>query len=227
MRPLFCLLPFVFAAEIVFSQTDSAVLLKDAEKKLQDLKAVVSSVLTDKAYMSIHPMTTFREMIKNHASTGVLTITPEDESGKKIKVIATVRDKSGHPIADALVYLYQTDSRGWYAADAPHVLMNEGDFRHARLFGYVKTDKNGRIELHTIKPSGYPKSDLPAHIHVHVMAEGYQPYGTEFLFQDDERLKGEILNRAIVDGGMIAKPEAAKSPFQQKFTYTITIKSNN
>jgi hypothetical protein len=59
------------------------------------------------------------------------------------------------------------------------------------------------------------------------MAEGYQPYVTEFLFQDDERLKGEILNRAIVDGGMIAKPEAAESPFQQKFTYTITIKSNN
>jgi len=95
--------------------------------------------------------------------------------------------------------------------------------RHARLFGYAKTDKNGKMELHTIKPAGYPKSDLPAHIHVHVTAEGYRPYGTEFLFQDDERLKGEILNRAVIDGGMIGVPELAESPFNQEFSYEIKL----
>ena len=134
-----------------------------------------------------------------------------------------ITNKEGQPVSNALVYLYQTDSRGWYAADAPHVLMNEGDFRHARLFGYAKTDRNGKLELHTVKPSGYPQSDLPAHIHVHVTAEGYRPYATEFLFKDDERLKGEILNRAIVDGGMIGIPESAESPFTQKFSYEIRL----
>ena len=74
--------------------------------------------------------------------------------------------------------------------EAPHVLKYEGDMRYARLFGYVKTNKNGRFELHTVKPSGYPKSDLPSHIHVHVTAAGYSSYVTEFLFDDDERLKG-------------------------------------
>jgi protocatechuate 3,4-dioxygenase beta subunit len=143
---------------------------------------------------------------------------------KKIKIVATVKDKDGKPVSNATVYLYQTDYRGWYAADAPHVLMNEGDFRHARLFGYVKTDKQGKIELHTVKPAGYPQSDLPAHIHVHVTAAGYRDFGTEFLFQDDERLKGEILNRAIIDGGMIAKPETAESPFVQKFSYEIKLR---
>ena len=37
-----------------------------------------------------------------------------------------------------------------------------------------------------MKPGGYPKSDLPAHIHVHVSANGYRSFGTEFLFDDDE-----------------------------------------
>ena len=87
----------------------------------------------------------------------------------------------------------------------------------------MKTDKNGMFELHTIKPSGYPKSDLPAHIHIHVTAEGYQSYGTEFLFDDDERLVGVIRENAIRDRFMIAKPEATEKPFQQKFSYIITL----
>jgi protocatechuate 3,4-dioxygenase beta subunit len=209
------------------SQNDSSILLKDAEARLQNHTADVSSILTNKTFATLHPLASFRAMVQKNASANVLTIAPDDEPGRKIKVVAIVKNKDGQPVADALVYLYQTDSRGWYAADAPHVLMNEGDFRHSRLFGYVKTDKNGMIELHTVKPSGYPQSDLPAHIHVHVMAKGFRAYGTEFLFQDDERLKGEILNRAIIDGGMIAKPEKAEAPFQQKFNYVMTIKNVN
>ena len=208
---------------IAMSQADSSTLLKQAELKLQNNGPTASSILTDKVYASLHPLTSFREMIRKHAKADVLSIATDNEPGKKIKVVATVKNKDGQPVPNALIYLYQTDSRGWYAADAPHVLMNEGDFRHARLFGYLKTDKNGKFELYTVKPSGYPQSDLPAHIHVQVTAEGYYPYGTEFLFQDDERLKGEILNRAIVDGGMIAKPEPAETPFVQKFSYGIKL----
>ena len=113
--------------------------------------------------------------------------------------------------------------RGWYAADVPHVLMNEGDMRHARLFGYIKTDKDGKFELHTIKPSGYPQSDLPAHIHVHVDTDGYQSFITEFLFDDDERLVGKIRENSIRNNFMISKPEKTESPYAQKFSYSITL----
>jgi protocatechuate 3,4-dioxygenase beta subunit len=116
---------------------------------------------------------------------------------KKIKVTGAVKNEQGNPISGAQVYLYQTDSRGWYAADAPHVLMNEGDMRHARLFGYLVTDAKGQFELHTVKPSGYPQSDLPAHIHVHVSKQGYSNYVTEFLFDDDVRLVGTIRENSI------------------------------
>jgi protocatechuate 3,4-dioxygenase beta subunit len=222
MKLFFSLVQLFLVAGAAMSQADSSLLLKQATIRLQN-HTDVSPILTDKAYATLHPLTSFREMIQKNASSNVLAITTTDEPGKKIKVVATVKDKDGQPIANALVYLYQTDARGWYAADAPHVLMNEGDLRYARLFGYAKTDKNGKIELHTVKPAGYPKSDLPAHIHVHVTADGYRPYGTEFLFQDDERLKGEILNRAVIDGGMIAVPELVEPPFNQQFSYEIKL----
>ena len=173
--------------------------------------------------MPVHPETRFRELINKYSSDKVLTITTDDEPGKKIKVLCTVKNEAGQAMADALVYLYQTDSRGWYAADAPHVQLNEGDMRHARLFGYVKTNKQGQFELHTVKPSGYPQSDLPAHIHVHVTATGYHSYVNEFLFDDDERLVGNIRANAQRNNFMISKPEKATAPFQQQFTYTITL----
>jgi len=207
----------------LFAQQDS--LLPDVTAKLK-AGHDVSSILTDKKYDRLHPETAFRELIKNYSSTAVLSITTDTIPGKKIKVFGWVKNKEGKPIAGALVYLYHTDARGWYAADAPHVLQYEGDIRHARLFGYVKTDKDGKFELHTIKPSGYPKSDLPAHIHVHVSANGYSSYGTEFLFDDDTRLVGKIREDAIRNSFMIAKPEKSIAPFEQQFSYTMILEKD-
>jgi|SRR5678809_730884 protocatechuate 3,4-dioxygenase beta subunit len=96
-------------------------------------------------------------------------------------------------------------------------------YAHARLFGYVKTNKDGKFELHTIKPSGYPQSDPPAHIHVHIDANGYRSIVTEFLFDDDDRLVSKIRENSIRNNFMISKPEKTESPFAQKFSYSITL----
>ena len=79
------------------------------------------------------------------------------------------------------------------------------------------------FELHTIKPSGYPQSDLPAHIHVHVTADGYRDFVNEFLFDDDERLVGNIRDNSVRNQFIIAKPAKADKPFEQKFSYTIIL----
>jgi protocatechuate 3,4-dioxygenase beta subunit len=205
------------------AQPGDSSLLKEVTTKLQNESASVSVILSDKKYLSIHPLTDFRELIKANSSADIITIASPDEPGKKIRVLGTVTDKEGKPVINALVYLYQTDYRGWYAADAPHVIANEGDMRHARLFGYVKTDANGKFELHTVKPHGYPNSDLPAHIHMHVDMAGYKPYVTEFLFDDDERLAGKIRERAVQESFLIAKPEKATAPFDQLFSYSILL----
>ena len=217
------LLLCVALASSLFGQQNKEVLIKEAEEKLKNNNATISQILTDKKYDAVHPETSFREIIEKYCKAETISIATDTIPGKKIKVIGTVKDKEDKPVAGALVYLYHTDSRGWYAADAPHVSMNEGDMRHARLFGYVKTDKNGMFELHTIKPSGYPKSDLPAHIQVHVSANGYQSFVTEFLFDDDERLVGKIRENSIRNDFMISKPEKTESPFAQKFSYSVTL----
>ena len=205
------------------AQNDSTATIKEVEAKLKNGSASVSGILSDKKYLALHPATAFRDLIKKYCTDDILVITCADEPGKKIKVLCTVKGEDGLPVPDALVYLYQTDARGWYAADAPHVGGNEGDIRHARLFGYVKTNKNGQFELHTTKPSGYPRSDLPAHIHIHFEAAGYRSYGTEFLFDDDDRLVGDIRVQSIQNKFLIAKPEKTTAPFQQQFSYTVTM----
>lgn len=221
------LLPCLFVIMITQSscaQKDSAASIKDAAALLKNGSATVSGLLSDKKYLSLHPDTDFRELIKEYCTVGALTIATDDEPGRKIKVLVTVKGTDSLPVANVLVYLYQTDSRGWYAAGSPHVGGNEGDMRHARLFGYVKTNTNGQFELHTIKPSGYPRSDLPAHIHIHFEAVGYQPYVTELLFDDDERLVGNIRTQAVQSKFFISKPEKTNAPFQQQFSYTIILK---
>ena len=217
--PVTCI--FLCTTLFLNAQPDSLSLLNEVTTKLENKSATVSFILTDKKYLSIHPATAFRELIKTYSTADVLKITTAGEPGKKIRVLGSVTDDDGNPVANALVYLYQTDYRGWYAADAPHVLTNEGDMRHARLFGYVKTDARGKFELFTVKPSGYPRSDLPAHIHVHIIATGYKAYGTEFLFDDDERLVGKIRDQAVQNRFLISKPEKAMAPFEQQFSYIL------
>ena len=185
MKLLLAIILFFCSSYIVSAQTDSLALISEVKTKLQNKSASVSDILSDKKYLSIHPATSFRELIKTNSDAAILKIATPDEPGKKIRVLGIVSDKDGKPVAGALVYMYQTDAKGWYAANAPHVLLNEGDTRHARLFGYVKTDNKGKFELHTVKPSGYPQSDLPAHIHVHVSATGFNGFVNEFLFDDD------------------------------------------
>ena len=210
-------------SNVPFCQLDKETLLKEVEEKLKTNRTTISQILTDKKYDALHPETSFREIMEKYCKAETISIATDTIPGKKIKVVGAVKDTDGKPVAGALAYLYHTDSRGWYAADAPHVLMNEGDFRHARLFGYVKTDKSGQFELHTIKPTGYPKSDLPAHIHVHVSANGHRSYGTEFLFDDDERVVGNIRESSIRNNFLIAKPEKTETPFAQKFSYSMTL----
>jgi protocatechuate 3,4-dioxygenase beta subunit len=213
---------FLFFLITACSQNNET-LIKEVEEKLKTGKSTISQILTDKNYDAVHPETSFRNLIEKYAKGETISIATDTIPGKKIKVIGSIKDQDGKPVANALVYLYHTDSRGWYSANSPHVNMNEGDMRHARLFGYVRTDKDGKFELHTIKPSGYPQSDLPAHIHVHVTAEGYRNFVNEFLFDDDERLVGTIRENSVRNQFIIAKPEKASSPFAQQFSYTIQL----
>jgi len=121
------MLLFIATANVLFSQNNKETLIKEAEEKLKTNEATISQILTDKKYDAVHPETSFRELIKKYCKAEVISIATDTIPGRKIKIIGTIKNTNGKPITDALVYLYHTDARGWYAADTPHVSMNEGD----------------------------------------------------------------------------------------------------
>ena len=218
------LLPILFLFSHCNSQSSADPNLMEKIRESLNNGEKISAILKNPAYQSLHPDTEFRELVRAHADTTVLQITTDTEPGKKIKTIVKVRDEQGRALPNVLVYLYQTDARGWYSAGSPHVGGNDGDMGHARLFGYVRTNSAGQFELHTVKPSGYPQSDLPAHIHIHFSAPGYKSYVTELLFDDDERLVGNIRAQSIRYQFLVAKPEKAEPPLEQLFSYEVMLK---
>jgi len=154
--------------------------LKSGRKTTQD-------VLSDPACETLRPYPDFRAAIADHAPSGKTVLVPRSEPGEALHVAARAVDAQKRPIAGAMVYAYQTNARGWYAAAAPHVSGNSGDYKHARLFAYCRTDADGRFELASVRPAGYPRSDLPAHIHLVIEGAGVERV-TEIRFRDDPRL---------------------------------------
>jgi protocatechuate 3,4-dioxygenase beta subunit len=178
-----------------------------ASKALAAHEKGVSEILTDPALLGAHEFPRFRALIEKHAETGTITLSAKDEPGPRLLVKGRVLDEDGHRVAGALVYAYHTDHKGWYSHRGPHVGGNSGDVKHARLFGYVRTDAEGEFELDTIRPEGYPRSDLPQHIHIHFDAKGFQPLVSEILFDDDPRLTARMRERGLGEGALITVPE--------------------
>lgn len=182
--------------------------IQDLDAQLRTGALSVGQVLTAPQWMPLHSLTAFRDVIKQNARAERIKLTPPGEPGLNITVQGAVADRDGRPLRDALIYVYQTSAKGWYADTAAHILIREGDMGHARLFGYLKTDRDGRFAFETIRPAGYPKSDLPAHIHIALWTAGGQPiHGMpgELLFEEDERLTPERKKQALANGFLVAK----------------------
>ena len=174
-------------------------MLSEIDSKLAKGQTSTSAVLSDPNYMLLHSQTAFRQIIKKHAKSGKVTIITDAEPGKKIIVKGTIKTSNNKTLNDALVYFYHTSDKGWYSDTAAHILMNEGDMEHARLFGYLKTDSKGQFEFETIRPKGYPNSDLPAHIHIMVWKDDQVVAGlpNELQFDDDQWLTPGRRSRSL------------------------------
>jgi protocatechuate 3,4-dioxygenase beta subunit len=187
---------------------DVRALIDRAQTALQAGRTV-SDVLADGTFMPARPWTRFRTLIEKHATADPLTLVPASEPGDLLLVRGTVRDARGRPAARAMIYLYHTSARGWYSATAAHVGGNSGDYNHARLFGYLKTDAAGRYSVRTIRPASYDGTTMPAHIHVTIQAAqgSAQPLVTEILFEDDPHLPPADRDRARQHGVPVCRPQ--------------------
>jgi protocatechuate 3,4-dioxygenase beta subunit len=211
---------FVTLRALVIAQAHDAAIQK-VENELRAKQKSVNEILGDTSLLYLHDQTQFRMVIEKYAQPGVLKIIADSEPGAKISVKGLVTSKTGEGIPNAMIYVYQTSTLGWYSDTAAHILMNQGDRLHARLFGYARSNEDGRFELVTIKPHGYPKSDLPAHIHFEVTAPGRGSAITELLFDDDPRLVGTVRSNALSEGFIVAKNSG--TGVQPIYVYTITL----
>jgi protocatechuate 3,4-dioxygenase beta subunit len=110
------------------------------------------------------------------------------------------------PAADALVYYYHTDVNGRYV-HRPEVSgsmpPNELGQTHGYIRGWVKTDREGRYSIYTVRPGVYPTRDSPAHIHATVREPdtGTEYYIDDFVFDDDKLLTSAVRRKFEYRGG--------------------------
>lgn len=117
----------------------------------------------------------------------ITRIAPAGEPGTALRLTGIVRDRHGQPRAGVIVYAHQTDALGVYPP-LP-TAAGEAAMRHGRLRGWARTDAAGRYTFDTIRPGRYPQSDMPAHIHLYIVAPGCALYYIDDVqFEDDPAL---------------------------------------
>lgn len=221
----FFTLTFILLSCLLIGRDTTAIIAK-IDKELQSKAKTPSQVLTDPGLMYLHSLTPFREVIKKNANSEPITIVAPNEPGDKIVVNGTVTKNSGEPLSNILIYFYQTSDKGWYSDTAVHILSYEGDHRHSRIFGYVKTNAEGKFQIISIRPNGYPKSDLAAHIHIQMWKEdGKLLLGIpgELQFDDDIRMTEQRRQKSASEGFLVAKNKGTKK--EAIYNYIIKAKA--
>jgi protocatechuate 3,4-dioxygenase beta subunit len=113
-------------------------------------------------------------------------IAARNEPGDPMRIQGVARDESGRPVAGIVVYAYHTDAHGIYPRDDR---FSGYAARHGRLRAWALTDAQGRYRFDTIRPGGYPGTDIPQHVHMHVIEPGRCTYYIDDIhFEDDPRL---------------------------------------
>ena len=110
------------------------------------------------------------------------------ENGQKLLVAGTVYKLDGRtPAQNVIIYYWQTDNDGFYS---PKRGMNAKARLHGHIRGWIKTDKNGKYAIYTVRPAPYPNGALPAHIHLSIKEPDvdHEYYPDDINFDDDKLL---------------------------------------
>lgn len=132
--------------------------------------------------------------VPDGVSSRTSLIGPSDKA-EPIVISGTVFKTDGKtPAPDVLIYLYHTDSNGFYGREDEH--------RHGRYRGWMLTDSEGRFEFETIKPAPYPERRFAAHIHMTITtAELKEDWIDSILFEGDGLISAREREMAGKKGG--------------------------
>lgn len=121
-----------------------------------------------------------------------IEIAGRGEPGARLLMRGTVYGEDDKPVPNVKLFLYQTDSEGFYSRPV-------SDPRRARLRGTVWTDALGRYAFETVKPAHYANvaSQPPMHIHVHLEPPRLPDHWVDsYYFDGDPRLQPGVVERA-------------------------------
>ncbi len=105
----------------------------------------------------------------------------EKEPGEKLELYGQIRDEDGRPLPKASVIAYNTDATGLYVPRGSKT-------RTPRIRGVAITDADGWYRFRTVRPGGYPGTDDPQHIHLHIDAAVHRQTMRDVWFEDDPRV---------------------------------------
>lgn len=118
--------------------------------------------------------------------------------GERIRIEGRVLDGDGAPVPDAMVEIWQANSRGRYRhpADRREAPVDEG----FTGFGRSGTDENGAFWFETIKPGAVPSpshgSQAP-HLNLCVFARGLLDHLVTRMYFEDEANDGDEVLRSV------------------------------
>ena len=107
-----------------------------------------------------------------------------------------VLSRSGQPIRNAFVEIWQCDHSGVYLHSADNNNRANQD-KNFQGYGRFVTDSKGRYSFRTIKPVPYP--GRTPHIHFGVSRNGHRVFTTQMLIKGHEQNAGDGVFRAIRD----------------------------
>ena len=112
-------------------------------------------------------------------------------AGEIVYLHGEVADVHCSPVTDAVVEIWQADSRGYYKH--PRHSAPEGLDPNFRYFAKVRTDARGRYAIKTIVPKWYRIFDIEraAHVHIKVRSPSNGVLTSEVYFSgaDQDRLR--------------------------------------
>lgn len=106
---------------------------------------------------------------------------PDEEPGERLEFYGRVLDEHGNPLPKASVIAYNTDAQGLYVKAG-------STSRTPRINAVAVTNADGWYRFRTIRPGGYPNTDDPQHIHLHIDAAVHKHTFRTLWFEDDPRL---------------------------------------
>lgn len=115
------------------------------------------------------------------------------QNGQKILLTGIVYQNDGKtPAPDVVIYYYQTNVEGKYLhkpEEKRSMPPNELGQTHGYIRGWVKTDKDGKYSIYTVRPGTYPTRDEPAHIHLTIKEPNtFKEYYIDDVVFDDDKL---------------------------------------